>query len=288
MKIAVVAAKGLGDGLLALTLSHNFQLEGHFVTTFNTPLTLLKEWFPTHTLLPLPTSDFEHHFAPFDLILAADHSILSDGLIEKVMVLKHSHFDKKKTLVENNSQVGLKHFLHRFATKENGLMPLPCLIKSCYPKRVVLHPVSTEPLKTWPKAKFVKLARELKKRGYQPSLALSSSERQEWLDIDEREILLPEFKTLSEIASYIYESGFLIGNDSGLGHLASNLSIPTLSLFARLSHANLWRPGWGQNIVVTPYPLLLGAKMKHKYWKSLLTVEKVLRNFVKLSGCYPR
>lgn len=279
MKVAVVSAKGLGDGLLALILSHNFQLAGHPVTTFNNPLTQLRKWFPSHTLERLPTTDLEKHFAAFDLVLAADHSILSNSTSEKVVVLKHCNFDKKKTLVENNSQVGVKRFSHTFSTQENGITPPPDLIKKRHPKRVVLHPTSTDPLRTWPQQKFLTLIRKLEAKGFQPVIAVSTEERKEWQDLD---VEVPEFKTLSDTAAFIYESGFLIGNDSGLGHLASNLGIPTLSLFARMSHANLWRPGWGNNIVVTPYPLLLGAKMKHKYWKQFLTSGRALRHFQQL------
>lgn len=35
--------------------------------------------------------------------------------------------------------------------------------------------------------------------------------------------LIPHFSNVRELAAYLYESGYIIGSDSGVGHLAAAL-----------------------------------------------------------------
>lgn len=278
MKIAVVAARGLGDGLLAMILSHHLINSGHDVTTFSSAIVDLQKWFPRQKILPFP-QDLTA-FSDYDKIISADYSILCDGFsAPDFLILKHSLFNLRKTHVENLID-SCKNILKLPSYgPENGITPLLGLKKNRYPKRVVFHGSSGHPSRNWPVAKFLKLSDRLQKMGYETAVAVAPHERDLWQGTD---ITLPQFSSLCETATYIYESGFLIGNDSGLGHLASNLGIPVLSLFARQSYADFWRPGWGKNIVVTPLPLLIGASLKKRYWKQTLPVSKVLKRFKEL------
>ena len=281
--VAVVAAKGLGDGLISCVLSHHLQLAGHKVTTFNTALCPLSKWFPEHTLRPFPSlEEITTIFSPFDQIIAFDHSLLSEStqFPDKLMVLREHAFDKRQTLVENLSRFAFNTFSSPLSLNKNGITPREGLHHKKYPQRVVIHPMSTDPDRTWPKKKFLLLAKKLVHKGYQPVFLMCPLERACWKDVNPDWI--SPLSSLDETAAYIYESGYLIGNNSGLGHLASNLGIPTLSLFSRMSYARLWRPGFGNNRVVTPYPLLLGARWKQKYWKELLTVGRVMDSFCQL------
>ncbi|MCC6127581.1 MAG: hypothetical protein IT584_00035, partial [Chlamydiae bacterium] len=60
------------------------------------------------------------------------------------------------------------------------------------------------------------------------------------------------FSNLDLLAQYLYETGYLIGNNSELGHLASALGVPTLTLSRRKALANLWAPSFHTSVVVTP------------------------------------
>ncbi len=147
--------------------------------------------------------------------------------------------------------------------------------------------MSLEEKRCWPKEKFLKLATHLLKKGWAPALCMSPMERISWepyLKTASSEISCPCFENLGELASYIYESGLFIGNDSGLGHLASTMGIPTLSIFARRSYSRLWRPGWGVGKVVCPPHVLMGAKLMNRYWKELLTTRQVLQSFLNFSN----
>ncbi|MFM0627038.1 glycosyltransferase family 9 protein [Paraburkholderia xenovorans] len=90
------------------------------------------------------------------------------------------------------------------------------------------------------------------------------------------------FAQLGDVAARVAESGWFIGNDSGLGHLASALGVPTLSLFMRRGLARTWRPAWGRGLLVLPRNLFVSAYLKERYWKFALTVQRVLRSFERL------
>ena len=76
--------------------------------------------------------------------------------------------------------------------------------------------------------------------------------------------------------------GFFIGNDSGGGHLAACLHIPTLSIHGRKGKAKVWRPGWGQVEVVTPLINVIGGSLRQHLWKYFLSIAAVERGFTQL------
>jgi hypothetical protein len=136
-----------------------------------------------------------------------------------------------------------------------------------FPNRVVIHPTSSDPVKNWHTNGFYKLASLLEKRGLEPVFAVSPSERRSWPS--------PLFSSLEELVLFVGMSGGLIGNDSGLAHLASALYLPTLVIgpcFDLLQH---WQPGW--------YPatkVLAPAWCPRKLWPWTISARQVLSTFV--------
>ena len=93
------------------------------------------------------------------------------------------------------------------------------------------------------------------------------------------------FPNLDFLAQYIYESGYLIGNDSGLGHLASALGVPTLTFCRRKTWANMWAPSFSKGIVVTPssiIPNIRGLRLRDRHWKTFITLGMARRAFERL------
>ena len=117
---------------------------------------------------------------------------------------------------------------------------------------------------------------------------VSSSEHKDWKQHSKFGIKVPVFNSLAETATFIYESGWFIGNDSGVGHLASNLGIPTLSLILRPSLARSWRPNFCMGKVILPTRLLLIRKFKEKFWKYFVSVNKVYKGFLDLKSAYEK
>jgi heptosyltransferase III len=270
-KIAIVAARGFGDGLMSLVLSNHLQNEGHQVTTFNGPIVQLSSWFPHLTLIPYP--DTPDAFNHFDFVVTQPHSFASENLSSIKVPFKALKLYKGRTMVE-----GWRDLAHELgaknATKDNGIVIPQELEHRKYKKRVLIHPMSLSEKRRWPFPKFLSIANWLRKEGWEPKLIMTKEERIRF-PVRDSSLLAPLFPSLSELAAYVYESGFLIGNNSGVGHLASNLNVPTLSLFARESYASTWRPGWGPGEVVIPFFPFFGTRFKQAFWKNLLTKGKV-------------
>ena len=75
----------------------------------------------------------------------------------------------------------------------------------------------------------------------------------------------------------------MIGNDSGVGHLASCLGIPTLTICRSQMAANFWRPGWSKGAVITPpawVPNLKGLRLRDQHWQKFISVKKVYKTFI--------
>ncbi|MBS0623709.1 MAG: hypothetical protein JSS62_03720 [Verrucomicrobia bacterium] len=286
MRIAVIAARGLGDGLISMVLTHNLCRAGHSVTCFSSVLCHLRQWFPDKTIQPFPSStDFYSTFSQFDRLIVADHACVNEHhhFGNECIILKEKEFNRKLTMVENLKIVCSQRLGLKDVTSDNGIQAPPSLIHGRFPQRIILHPMSTCPKKNWPAERYLDLYKKLQDVSYEPVLCVSPEERLDWKNIIKTDLyLLPVFPSLHDLACYIYESKAMIGNDSGVGHLASCLKIPTLSLFARRSHAALWRPGWGYGQILTAPAFLIGAPLQQKLWKTTLSSRSVTNTFLKM------
>lgn len=147
-----------------------------------------------------------------------------------------------------------------------------------FPKRVIIAPTSNGPKKEWAPKKFIALARKIKELGYQPVITLAPNEHLKWKSIIKGEFESPLFHSIKDFGAYLYESGLLIGCDSGPGHYASALGIPVLTIVNSPKKKNLrFRPGWNKVKVITPfYSFSLFGK---RHWHPFLTTNKVLKEF---------
>lgn len=300
MKAAVICSKGMGDGLMMMTASHRLRLEGYEVTTFQDILGELADWFPGHHFAKRSTIT---SLDGFDLILLQnDNTPFSFDLIDryrdKIFVFYASYEEKKHhpltsdDVIFNRSEPMAKNIAEGIAQVlnkdhpiyENGLTALKGLSYRKNRKRVVIHPTSTTPKRTWSAEKFIAVAQMLEEKGWQPVFSVSPNERKEWEKRLEGQFPLPFFSDLSELASYLYESHFLIGNESGTGHLASNLGIPTLIVASCPKQMALWRPGFLLGDVITPPPYVPNFKflrLREKKWQRYISARRILKVFEK-------
>jgi heptosyltransferase-3 len=293
-QIAIISALGIGDGLLSMVIAHNLKQQGYSVTVFHDYLTQLREWFPGHTFVNYPAgiksgkvlvAKLREVFQPFDLILSTDGAPLfayREILGSKYKIFYEHDFDRQQTVAANFRAICRDFFHLQSISLANGLIMPVNLEPRKFLQRVIIHPTSACHTKNWLPEKFVRLARKLQQQAFEPVFVVSPAERQEWHWVASHGFALPYFANLDRLARFVAESGWMIGNDSGIGHLASNLGVPTLSLFARNSMANLWRPTWSVGRVVTPTFQLPGARLRVRYWKKFLTVRRVEGAFGKL------
>ncbi len=295
----VLPARGIGDALLMMIASESLRQSGFQVTTAHPALVELQDWFPQHTFIrELPRS-----FEAWDLIIVEnDNSSKIESLKQQVKNLsifypsyslkKHGPltsldqcFDEKIPFAENMA-IAIARLLQKEApSKDNGIQALSGLILRRFSQRILLHPMSSCVQKNWSKKKYLALAQELQKKGYTPVFIVSPQERDTWQTAQRLGFPLPEFSTLSALAHFTYESGALIGNDSLMGHLASNFGLPTLTIADEPKRMRLWRPGWTMGTVVTPpswIPNFKPIRLRKNHWQWFISKRRILENFLKL------
>lgn len=187
--------------------------------------------------------------------------------------------DDSVTMVEQAIEFCRTRLAILDASAEIGFTVPSVFIARRNSRRVMLHPTSYNTKKNWPHKKYLRLARRLKRQGFDPQIVLSPKERAEWAPRFEPEFSVPQFANAQELAAYLYESGYVIGNDSGVGHLASALGVPVLTIYRKRRDGFCWRPGWGCNEIVRP-SISMGAL--RGAWKFFLSVSRVERAFKRL------
>jgi ADP-heptose:LPS heptosyltransferase len=108
--------------------------------------------------------------------------------------------------------------------RQVDIMPPPHLRFRRFEKRIIVSPDSVGPEeKNWGRQQFLPLCRQIKSIGYQSVIVVSPANYNEWqlLNRDKFELLL--FNSIGDLAAFIFESGLMVANDSGNGHLASFL-----------------------------------------------------------------
>lgn len=283
-QIAIVAGDRLGDGLILLLMAYNFHLNGYKVTFINSPLLTLKEWFPWAKIEPhFPQKETSEKLKDFDVLIFQHHNRHAREPItpnqERYILYGNSLYMKRRSLVDIYFDACKLVFKLPKLVRSNGIEIPKDLQYRQNKKRIVLHPVSLRPEKNWPKEKFIQLGKELIRLGYEPQYIVSPSEEKDWADLRDLGFDLVVFQKLSDVATYIYESAYLIGNDSGLAHLASTLNIPSVPLFIRPGVVKRWRPNFYPCFPVVPWLHLPGPKLKERYWKQIVSVNYVLRIF---------
>lgn len=291
-KIAIVAGDRLGDGLIIQLITYNLYLQGYDVVLFNTPLLTLKEWFPWCTIKPhFPQGESPEHLKDFDtLIFQHPNRHAKDPILpsqKKIVLYGEPLYMKRRSLVDIYYDCCQKVLGLELVTRTNGIKIPKGLSYRKYSKRVIIHPMSLRPEKNWPKDKFIELGHKLQKLGFDPVYTVSPLEAPLFSDLKEHGFELVVFPKLKDLAVYLYESGFLIGNDSGLSHLASSLQIPTVTLFIRPGVAKRWKPNFYACYPVLPWLHLPGPKLKEKYWKKMVSVSQVLKALLKAVKDHP-
>jgi heptosyltransferase-3 len=295
----VLPARGIGDGLLMMIASQALHQAGYRVTTVHPSLFELQDWFPHQTFArEIPSLPAE-----WDLIIAENDN---SPAIQKLrserknvsifyptyLASKHGPlspldqtFDPTKPFASNVASCISKLLKRESSSKNNGIRIPPLLSHRHFKERILLHPTSSDPKKNWPKEKYLELAQKLKSAGLSPVFIVSPAEKSAWLEVERAGFSLPDFTTLSALAHFTYESGALIGNDSLMGHLASNLGLPTLILADDPKRMLLWRPDWAPTTVLTPPSWIPNPKwlrLRKSQWQKFISVKQTLINIINI------
>lgn len=286
-RVALVLSPAIGDSLLMMTIARNLQQNGIAVTIFGRQIQSLGAWFPeVETLDDLSVADLTAKLSGFDRVIQMHPNKPFVGLEQyhpRVSFLDHiCRVRSSESMADRLAKFCVDEFGLAGADKSNGMTPPPGLQHRKYPLRVAIHPTASTADKCWLPSRFIRLAIRLRELGFSPEFVVAPQERADWLHIERLGLKLPDLGSLDNVATWVYESGWFIGNDSGIGHLASSLHIPTLSLFMRRGIARTWRPDWGTGQVLIGSTYLPTGFLKERYWKYMLSVRQVSRAFEQL------
>ncbi|PCE24987.1 hypothetical protein BWP39_10710 [Paraburkholderia acidicola] len=285
--VALLMSPRLGDSLLTMVVAHNLVRNGHRVAVFGDYIYSLKDWFASFEVHPTVRPDEARSLlGGFDVLLHAYPPDVIEGTRDWhpcVLVMDEwPRYRQVKTMVRIQMELCSLDLGLADVVPDNGLVPPPHLHARTHTRRVVIHPTANLPRKSWLPQRFIALALQLRNAGFEPEFVMAAHERKDWNVLDEHGLPRPAFATLADVAAWIYESGWFIGNDSGIAHLASNLGVPAVSLAVRRKIALRWRPGWAPSRAVLPLPVLPGKIAKDRLWKHFLPVSRVLKAFAEL------
>jgi heptosyltransferase III len=309
-RAAVFCHNGLGDGVISLVLSNNLHLNGWQVETYQNYIGSMQKWFPHLPVISYPSINeidrilhkYEWFFVFHNDTSEFVQKLVQEGKRRVPDQMKVLYVYPSKRIVNEpyfqDAQVdpglpiteSLRIFCEKIlrlpkSTRSNGFIPPDELNHRAHKNRIVIHPTSSRSGKNWTREKFIDLALQLSHKGFTPVWMVGPNERKLWMQDGTSGFETPEFEDLDAIARFIYESGYLIGNDSGLGHLASFLEIPTLTITRRKAVAKLWAPNYAPSIVVTPsswIPNIHGLRLRDRHWQRFISTGKVLRAFNRL------
>lgn len=305
MRAGVFCHNGLGDGVNCLVLSHNLHLNGWSVETFQNTIGSMQNWFPHLPVQPYPSIDalpaildrFDRFFVVHNDSSDFVKALISEGKRRFPERIKVIYLYPSKNIVNDryyadcltdpgmsvagNMRRLCETVLHLPNTvHSNGFAPPEGLVFRKHSKRVIIHPTSGKPSRSWSREGFLQVAHHLKMQGFDPVFVPGATA--DWADIG---FEVATFSNLDLLARFIYESGYLVGNDSGLGHLASAIGIPTLTFCRGKKWSKMWAPSFGNGITLYPnsmIPNISGFRFRDRYWKELITVGMVRRAFARL------
>jgi ADP-heptose:LPS heptosyltransferase len=96
-------------------------------------------------------------------------------------------------------------------------------------EEILVHSGAGQPVRVWPLERFLGLALRLRKSGRRVRVVCDPDQRDWWLRAGEPNVATPY--TVTELLALIDRAVFMIGNDSGPGHLAALAGVPTFTIF---------------------------------------------------------
>lgn len=303
-RIAIVPFPALGDVTICLRLAQNLTNSGYEVTLFANFITSATLNFPWLTLGSLP-NDPDILMSTYDLILLdvlspwVKKHLVDLEVSKNILLFTSKNYSKKlptktfsnKDIISqssgnfNNRPLCLdKHSTKNMIdwVDEYGLEVLGVKADSSLPavtfhqpkqfkNLVVIFPTTPNPKKNFSIKGFNKLAKQLVSMGFQVEVIVMPHEK-ELLEDKFGTINVKTFQEIAHLIEYLRSTKVVISNDSGGGHLAAMLGIPTITI-TRKDKNFVWRPGYNLGNVVSP---IITLKFGGEHiWRSFISIKKI-------------
>jgi hypothetical protein len=293
LKYVFVMSPRLGDSLISMVIVANLMRHGYQVKVVSDQIHALRRWFPEVDVVPAAHEKWvSDALGDCDVILHAYHAdklpLMRDGDPRSLVMDDWPVYRQLKNMVDIQVDICRTYFGIADVVRSNG-MKVP-IRQWMYRESdlVLIHPVASHLHKSWRPQRFMTVALQLQQRGFVPEFLVPAEALEAWRWVQSYGMRLRAYPTLHDVAERVAMSAWVIGNDSGIGHLASSLGIPAVSLAMRRSIATRWQPGWAPSAVVIPLQWMPGRYLKEKTWKYLLMPYQVLAAFDRLrEACEP-
>ncbi|WP_461535011.1 glycosyltransferase family 9 protein [Spongorhabdus nitratireducens] len=313
-RIAITPIATLGDGLIFLVVAQCLADQGHHVCFYSNTLQGLNNWFPDIEIKPLPQGgDLTAELNQADLVICDPHQphaaqrIKGSTLLSaKSAWITTSRMPSGQPIATINPKLSFsvlgtempdgtlcrRHLgnlsMVRFAMeycrdafgcqqpRKHPRLQVPSRLRfRSRRERVAIFPETPIPENNYPLKYYLKIARELRDNGCIPEFVLTPGQQQKLgLDLTLLGLRHRSFDDLGSLAEYIYESGCVISNDSGGGHLSSLLNIPTVTIYKKRDEFE-WRPGWKNSHIVRPlFSLKAGQR---RIWGPFVNRRRIIR-----------
>ena len=308
-KYCIIPCPGLGDGLVALTLSYNLYLNNYQATTYHNTLIDLKQWFPHFVIKPfqniMRAENIEEYLNSYTKIFFFhdDESPIlpilkkiNQANANKVYMLKPNYAIKKKTssfiydsffksniTIPENIAFFCKKILRFSKTSISNGIKYP----SSSPNnkdRFILHITASKKSREFPLRKYLKIIKFLQLKKFKPIIVMTNAEKKRF-DFTSPSLPIKTFNNLNDLSHYIYNSGYMIGNDSGIGHLSASLNLKCIIFFRSYRACFFCKPAW--SIIETIYPNKFipnfhKLRIRDKYWKSFIRTKAIIKKIKKI------
>ncbi|WP_417780630.1 glycosyltransferase family 9 protein [Stutzerimonas xanthomarina] len=309
-QVAIVPCPALGDVTLYIRLAWIFHSNGAQVTLYSSLAQSAQPHFPWMSIRASEAVDLIALAAAFDLVIsyvgwlsrssAVDNAIASRNLaivsakklpetlalnLRSTEVCGQVYPDASRPFcLESRAGKNMAQWVDDYAQRAFGLssdgqVAIKIARRRMEAPSVSIFPTTPEPRKNYSLRGFVWLGRLLQRKGWDVDFLCLPAEKAR---IAARVTSFPvrTFPTVGELMDHLASRQAVISNDSGGGHLASLIGLPTVTI-TRRNKAFVWRPGFDpRNEVIAP---LFSVKIAGRYcWRPFVPVwriPKVLERF---------
>lgn len=96
-------------------------------------------------------------------------------------------------------------------------------------RTILVHTGAAQPVRVWPLDRYHVIVQRLRARGHSVRVLCDADQQAWWWQHDEPEACAP--RNITELLGCLRAAGLFVGNDSGPGHLAALLGVPTFTIF---------------------------------------------------------